>query len=312
MVIVNSATGITSFTNGGTTTGYYTPGGIFSAVGISTSSNQASFTTVYASGNVGIGTSSPGSRLDVAGGDIALGSSYSLTWANGGNAASDRGLNFGFGSQITRRASDGHMNTNPKRAFTNSPATSVSRPRRPSPNSMSTAPSRPPTPSRSATIASAARQASREHSATTAVPSSIATAPAGTRSWRAAAGSLAWLRHGGGLLVRRLWPHLQSRRLLLERDQQQAGSWHQHAAGASGRHAERSRLRREECPENDFPFRHLPTALALDFSYEDAASGGAKVASPLNANCVGQELAFYTAGNYSNGLCRSDAHQHGG
>ncbi len=67
LVVVNSATSIVSFTSGGITTGYYTPGGIFSAVGISTSSNQASFTTVYASGKVGVGTSAPQAALQVSG-----------------------------------------------------------------------------------------------------------------------------------------------------------------------------------------------------------------------------------------------------
>ena len=69
MVIVNSATGYTSFSTGGVVTGYFSPGGILSSVGISTSSNQASFTTVYASGNVGIGApnTGTGAALEVSG-----------------------------------------------------------------------------------------------------------------------------------------------------------------------------------------------------------------------------------------------------
>jgi hypothetical protein len=58
---------------------------------------------------LGVGTTGPVSKLDVQGGDIALDSSHWLTWANSVGAAANVGLNFGFGSQITRRASDGHM-----------------------------------------------------------------------------------------------------------------------------------------------------------------------------------------------------------
>ncbi|HEX2859983.1 MAG TPA: hypothetical protein VHP58_07310, partial [Alphaproteobacteria bacterium] len=49
-VYANNNTGYVSFTSAGNTTGWYSPSGIFAAVGISTTSNQASFTTVYAVG----------------------------------------------------------------------------------------------------------------------------------------------------------------------------------------------------------------------------------------------------------------------
>ncbi|HEX2859236.1 MAG TPA: hypothetical protein VHP58_03455, partial [Alphaproteobacteria bacterium] len=49
-VYANANTGYVSFTSAGNTTGWYSPGGIFAAVGISTTSNQASFTTIFANG----------------------------------------------------------------------------------------------------------------------------------------------------------------------------------------------------------------------------------------------------------------------
>jgi hypothetical protein len=65
-VIANNASGYVSFTSSGVTTGHYSPGGIFSAAGISISTNQASFTTVYASGRVGIGIANPSHPLDIS------------------------------------------------------------------------------------------------------------------------------------------------------------------------------------------------------------------------------------------------------
>ncbi|HEX2859594.1 MAG TPA: hypothetical protein VHP58_05315, partial [Alphaproteobacteria bacterium] len=49
-VYANNDTGYVSFTSAGLTTGWYSPSGIFAAVGISTTSNQASFTTIYTGG----------------------------------------------------------------------------------------------------------------------------------------------------------------------------------------------------------------------------------------------------------------------
>lgn len=92
-VYVNSNTGYISFTSGGTTTGYYSPAGIFGAVGISTSTNQASFTTIYASRRVGIGTTTPQQQLSVAGSISATGS---LFLGNSTGASSATGIPSGL------------------------------------------------------------------------------------------------------------------------------------------------------------------------------------------------------------------------
>lgn len=78
-VIANGNTGYVSFTSSGVTTGYYSPEGVFAAVGISTSSNQASFTTVYASGNIGIGTTAPSATTHVSGTLMVAGGTGSET-----------------------------------------------------------------------------------------------------------------------------------------------------------------------------------------------------------------------------------------
>jgi hypothetical protein len=76
LVVVNSATGYVSFSTGGVVTGHYSPGGILSAVGISTSSNQASFTTVYASGNASIAGQFTGPSLVSTSSDGTVSGSY--------------------------------------------------------------------------------------------------------------------------------------------------------------------------------------------------------------------------------------------
>jgi len=82
-VVANNTSGYVSFTSAGTTTGYYSPGGIFAAVGISTSSNQASFTTIYASGNVGIGTNSTTGKLSILANGNATGQVFGISSSSG-------------------------------------------------------------------------------------------------------------------------------------------------------------------------------------------------------------------------------------
>ncbi|HEX2859443.1 MAG TPA: hypothetical protein VHP58_04530, partial [Alphaproteobacteria bacterium] len=89
-VYANNNTGYVSFTSAGNTTGWYSPGGIFAAVGISTTSNQASFTTVYASGQMSIGTTTfgGGSNLIIGRTDTAYeGGQLGLTRSNDNSQA---------------------------------------------------------------------------------------------------------------------------------------------------------------------------------------------------------------------------------
>ncbi|WP_315765651.1 tail fiber domain-containing protein [Bradyrhizobium sp. SZCCHNS2005] len=65
-MVANSGTSIISITNAGVTAGYFNSNGVLTVPGISTTSNLTSITTLYASGNVGIGTSSPDALLVVA------------------------------------------------------------------------------------------------------------------------------------------------------------------------------------------------------------------------------------------------------
>lgn len=66
--IVAYAGGTISFTTGGTSgTTYFDAAGRHILPGISATTNQSSFTTIYASGNVGVGTMSPNAKLEVAG-----------------------------------------------------------------------------------------------------------------------------------------------------------------------------------------------------------------------------------------------------
>jgi hypothetical protein len=55
--------------------------GLINATGISITTNQTSVTSLYASGNVGIGTASPTEKLDIGGGNIKMG--YEVQTATG-------------------------------------------------------------------------------------------------------------------------------------------------------------------------------------------------------------------------------------
>jgi hypothetical protein len=66
-MVAISDTGYISVTTNGVTTGYFTPGGVLVANGISVSTNQMSATTGFFSGKVGIGVSAPAQMLQVAG-----------------------------------------------------------------------------------------------------------------------------------------------------------------------------------------------------------------------------------------------------
>jgi hypothetical protein len=64
-MVAISNTSYISITTGGVTTGYFTPGGVLVANGVSVSTNQLSATTAYFSGNVGIGNTAPNGPLDI-------------------------------------------------------------------------------------------------------------------------------------------------------------------------------------------------------------------------------------------------------
>jgi hypothetical protein len=66
-MLANGTTNIISITNNGVNTGYFNSNGVLTTPGISATANLTSVTTFYASGNVGVGTSSPGGKLDVNG-----------------------------------------------------------------------------------------------------------------------------------------------------------------------------------------------------------------------------------------------------
>jgi Chaperone of endosialidase len=64
-MVANSTTSIISITTAGTITGYFNSNGVLTVPGISATANLTSITSLYASGNVGIGTTSPGVKLTV-------------------------------------------------------------------------------------------------------------------------------------------------------------------------------------------------------------------------------------------------------
>jgi trimeric autotransporter adhesin len=64
-IIANSATSIISITNASVTTGYFNSNGVLTAPGISATANLTSVTTLYASGLVGVGTSTPADSLHI-------------------------------------------------------------------------------------------------------------------------------------------------------------------------------------------------------------------------------------------------------
>lgn len=66
-VMAQSASSVISITTAGVTTGYFNSNGVLTVPGISATSNQTSVTTLYASGNVGIGTTAPSTTLTVSG-----------------------------------------------------------------------------------------------------------------------------------------------------------------------------------------------------------------------------------------------------
>lgn len=66
-------------------------------------------TTFSANSSVGIGLTNPGAKLDVNGSVNIVNAGWLTFGYYTGGAASVSGINFGFGSQITRRGSDGHL-----------------------------------------------------------------------------------------------------------------------------------------------------------------------------------------------------------
>lgn len=71
-VYTNGTTHTISFTTNGSVANYLDSSGRFIATGISATTNQTSFTTGYFSGNVGIGTTAPSGKFEVAGGNTKL------------------------------------------------------------------------------------------------------------------------------------------------------------------------------------------------------------------------------------------------
>lgn len=65
-VYANNASGYVSFTSGGVTTGWYSPSGIFAAVGVSTT-GKVSAVEAFVTGNLGVGITSPNAKVDVDG-----------------------------------------------------------------------------------------------------------------------------------------------------------------------------------------------------------------------------------------------------
>ncbi len=86
-VVVNSASSVISITNAGVTTGYFNSNGVLTVPGVSATANLTSVTSLYASGNVGIGTTTPSTTLHVNGtgkitGHIAFGNSADVDISN--------------------------------------------------------------------------------------------------------------------------------------------------------------------------------------------------------------------------------------
>jgi hypothetical protein len=86
-VYANTNTGYVSFTSGGTTTGWYSPGGIFAAVGVSTTGAISASGTGYFGGNVGIGMVAGIHKMSVSGstlfnGPVWMGSSQPIVFGS--------------------------------------------------------------------------------------------------------------------------------------------------------------------------------------------------------------------------------------
>jgi hypothetical protein len=98
-LIAVSQTGYISITTSGTTTGYFNPNGVLTVPGISATANLTSVTTLFASGKISVGSTSPGTprALDVsATGQAAyFGSSVGGLMLQGGTVATIAGLNEG-------------------------------------------------------------------------------------------------------------------------------------------------------------------------------------------------------------------------
>ncbi|ABE64559.1 hypothetical protein Nham_3856 [Nitrobacter hamburgensis X14] len=91
-MVANSATSIISITNAGVTAGYFNSNGVLTVPGISATSNLTSVTSLYASGNVGIGTTSPTTKLDIAGTGLHLGSTTNAFLYPDSGAAYNSGI----------------------------------------------------------------------------------------------------------------------------------------------------------------------------------------------------------------------------
>jgi len=71
--IVANSTSIISITTNGVTDGYFNSNGVLTVPGISATANLTSVTTLYTSGNVGIGTATGGAKLDIQAADLTNG-----------------------------------------------------------------------------------------------------------------------------------------------------------------------------------------------------------------------------------------------
>lgn len=70
-MVAQTANSIISISTGGINTGYFNSNGVLTVPGISATANLTSVTSLYASGNVGIGTITPTAKLEVSGTIVA-------------------------------------------------------------------------------------------------------------------------------------------------------------------------------------------------------------------------------------------------
>ena len=96
--VTANETGYISLTTGGTTTGYFDTAGRLVVPGISATTAQTSVTSLYASGDVGIGVATPSATLHIAGGDtkalLITDSAYSYGFGYGFSSDTANKLNF--------------------------------------------------------------------------------------------------------------------------------------------------------------------------------------------------------------------------
>lgn len=81
LVVANDGSGYVSFSSAGVTTGWYSPAGVFAAVGVS-ATGQVSASSLFVSDNAGIGTA-----VSMTGPRLSLGTSGSIAGTAFGNAA---------------------------------------------------------------------------------------------------------------------------------------------------------------------------------------------------------------------------------